>query len=193
MKGKLELTIINQEKPRLNYTVYYNGHLCKITKIEDDEVTIQDYFTNDEFMLDLEFVKTIHVLFVVKTNRFTTLLCHRDIKFLLYNNVSKESNPSTFIELLINKSVDYYIEGSFLKIFTKPLIDSTVEIINLNIIDNNDLHNKEDRIFNILSSYKSKHNKDIYKLENSKCSITAVREQFKMLSSIDFKEVFTIR
>ena len=39
----------------------------------------------------------------------------------------------------------------------------------------------------------SKYNKDVYKLENSKVNITAVREQFKILSSIDYKEVFSIR
>ena len=54
MKGKLELAIINQEKPRLNYTVFYNGHLCKINEINIDEVTIKDYFTNEEFILDLD-------------------------------------------------------------------------------------------------------------------------------------------
>lgn len=193
MKGKLELAIINQEKPRLNYTVFYNGHLCKINEINIDEVTIKDYFTNEEFILDLDFVKTIHVLFVVKIDKFTTLLNHKDIKLLINSFIREADDVSEFITKVINNSIDYYIQGNLTKVFTKPNIGNTIEIINLNIIDNNSLYNKEDRIFNIVDSYKSKHNKDVYKLENSKVNITAIREQFKLLSSIDYKEVFIIK
>ena len=193
MKGKLELTIINQEKPRVNYTVFYNGHLCKITEIDNDDVTIVDYFTNLEFMIDLDLAKSIHVLFVVKTNRFTTLLCHKDIKLLLYDKIAHVDDVPAFISKLINKTVEYYIEGSLIKVYTKPTIGSTIEITNLHIIDNNDLHQKEYRIFTIKDSYKSKYNKDVYNIENSKCTITAIRQQFQLLSVIDFKEVFSIR
>lgn len=192
MKGKLELTIINQEKPRLNYTVFYNGHLCKITEIDNDDVTIQDYFTNEEFIIDLDLAKSIHVLFIVKTNRFTTLLNHKDIKLLL-NNFKDISNVSHYISDLVNKTREHFIEGSLIKVYTKPTIGSTIEITNLHIIDNNDLHRKEDRIFTIKDSYKSINNKDVYNIENSKCSITVVRQQFQLLSVIDFKEVFSIR
>jgi hypothetical protein len=195
MKGKLELVIINQDKPRVNYTVFYNGHLCKITEIVNDDVTIKDYFSNLDFEIDLEFAKTIHVLFVVKTNRFTTLLTHKDINLLL-ENIGKGLDISvitTLIDKIVNKHTDYYIEGNLVKIYTKPTIGSTVEITNLHIIDNNSLHQKEDRIFTIKDSYKSKYNKDVYNLTNSKCSITAIRQQFQLLSVIDFKEVFSIR
>lgn len=192
MKGKLELTIINQEKPRLNYTVFYNGHLCKITEIDNDDVTIQDYFTNEEFMIDLDLAKSIHVLFIVKTNRFTTLLNHKDIKLLL-NNFKDISNVSHYISDLVNKTREHFIEGSLIKVYTKPTIGSTIEITNLHIIDNNDLHRKENRIFTIKDSYKSINNKDVYNIENSKCSITVIRQQFQLLSVIDFKEVFSIR
>ena len=192
MKGKLELTIINQEKPRLNYTVFYNGHLCKITEIEDNDIVISDYFSNEEFIIDLDLAKSIHVLFVVKTNRFTTLLSHKDIKLLL-NGFKDISNISHYISDLVNKTREHFIEGSLIKVYTKPTVGSTIEITNLHIIDNNNLHQKEDRIFIIKDSYKSKYNKDVYNIENSKCSITAIRQQFQLLSVIDFKEVFSIR
>lgn len=191
MRVKLEITIINQENPKINYTVLYNNRLCFINEIAED-ITVKDYIDGEEFILDVDFVKSSHVIFIGKTDTTTKLFIHRDIPKILKLIYENTPDYKVAIESIINNTKDFYINSKIEKVYSKPSNDDVVEIINLNIIDNNSLHAKEDRIFNIISSYKSKFKKDIYNLSNSKCNVKAIRGHFKLVSKADYKELFTI-
>lgn len=197
MKVKLDIAIISQENPKIGYTIIYNYKLCHITGILNEDVTVRDCFTNEEYELDLDYVKDNHVLFLIRNPKSTVLLIHRDVArltFIMKEHCDKLNlEYATFIYYIVSNQLDYFINGEYTTIYSKPVIGDKVEIINLNVVDNYTLYKKEDRIFTIESSYLSKHNKDIYILSSSKRKIKAARLQFKLISNTDSKDLFTLK
>ena len=59
MKVKLDIAIISQENPKIGYTIIYNYKLCHITGILNEDITVSDCFTNEEYELDLDYVKSV--------------------------------------------------------------------------------------------------------------------------------------
>lgn len=192
MKVKLEISIINQENPKVNYSVVYNNRICYITEINEEVlVTIKDYLDGEEFILDIDLVKSSHCIFIGKTDRTTKLFVHGDIPKII-NFINSYDDYKSYIEAIINNNKEIFINANVKKIYTKPKFSDTVEIVNINLIDSKNLINKSDRIFEIVDSYKSKSNKDIYKLKNEKVLLTAIRPQFKIINRSDYKELFTV-
>jgi hypothetical protein len=93
---------------------------------------------------------------------------------------------------MIDNKATCNVEGKIIKISSKPKKGSTVEICNINIIDNNNLYDKNSRLFTI-ESFEYRKGTIIYTLTNGNIHIKCNREAFKTIDIVNYKNLFTLQ
>ena len=195
MKFNIKLALI-ESNIRVNYNVYVDGYLYKVTHIDDQLVTLCNYEDNSTKLMDKSNIIGCNVLFLVISDKTTKTILHRDIVSVVefLKNVAKKE--CILLGELIDKilNFDYKVEifGKIKPIYTKPKIGDKVEVINLNVIDNNSLHEKNERLFEIKEMIPNSNNNDIAVLSNDNLTIKCVRSQYKLMSNTNIKDVFTL-
>ena len=199
MKARMEIVYVTQNAPKKNYLFFINDILYRITNVDNSNIYCEEVFENDStknIIVNIEFIKDNFIKFLAITDKLIFSIIRRDYSDIVnmlntyFNSNSINSNEG-FKKMIENKAF-CNIEGKVIKISSKPQINSTVEICNINIIDNNNLYDKTSRLFYI-QSFEYKKNNIIYTLCKDSIVVKCNRDSFKTINIPNYKNLFTLK
>lgn len=201
MKINLEVVYTTQLKPKANYLLFYENSLHKVSEVNGNSITIQEYFTGDKMVGNLDEMSDYFIKFLAKSDKFIQAIIRTDytkIVSILHKSCSKNGKISNvdfnnLLKGLLEYTESFEIKGTTIRLLSKPKAKDKVEITNINIIDNFELYPKNSRIF-IVEDVITKGKNIRYKLKhlNSNINTEASRESFKTLDVLNYKDLFTI-
>lgn len=199
MKTTLNLSIIEQVYPKVNYIVFWNNTLYKIIELDKEIVTLEDLETHIECKVAIENVIPNHVLFVMVGEYTTKTLLHSDIPKLI-EQLKKHAKEldlsfSEFIFRIINNQHIEHVDCEIKLVYSRPNKGDTIEIINVNIIDDNQLYDKSSRICRIDDIETRDNKKDLIHVTSlsTNKNLKLLRSQFVIKNKRDNKELFKLK
>lgn len=193
MKVNLEVVYTTQTVLKPNYLLFYENSLYKTVEQDGNSVTIQEYLTGDKMVCNLDEIKESFIKFLAHSDKFIQPIIRTDYSEVIKLIGKKDKTVNNILSELLNNSVEFPIKGVSKRILSKPKIGSKVQINNINIIDNYELYPKETRVFKVVEAI-TKGKKIKYSLKSvvGDISLIAVRESFKTLDVLDYKDLFTL-
>ena len=199
MKTTLNLSVIEQLYPKVNYIVFWGNTLSKIVELDKEIVTLEDLETHIKCKVSIENIIPNHILFVMVGEYTTKTLLHSDIPKLI-EQLKKHAKEldlsfSDFILKIINNQHTEYVDCEIKVVYTRPNKGDTIEIINVNIIDDNQLYDKSSRICRIDDIEVRDNKKDLIHVTSLSTNkvLKVLRSQFIIKNKKDNKELFKLK
>ena len=199
MKTTLNLSVIEQLYPKVNYIVFWGNTLSKIVELDKEIVTLEDLETHIKCKVSIENIIPNHILFVMVGEYTTKTLLHSDIPKLI-EQLKKHAKEldlsfSDFILKIINNQHTEYVDCEIKVVYTRPNKGDTIEIINVNIIDDNQLYDKSSRICSIDDIEVRDNKKDLIHVTSLSTNkvLKVLRSQFIIKNKKDNKELFKLK
>lgn len=198
MNFKLGIVLVNNITPKLGYLVFIEDQLYRINKIVGESVILKGIYEKDTMVSTINELSDKYVKFIAIHDKVMYSIIHGDytdiVDFIKEQGEKLSFDGDTLVTLLLN-NYELFIKGQVIKIYCLVTVTNVVEIINLTLIDNYNLLEKQSRLFNVIQKTgKDKDTRYILQSKiNDKCILNTDRDSFKIVGNHNYKSLFSTK